>query len=1102
MVIQSVSYNKSGEVRRYLEDICNAGVRDAAQKAAGGLLAGMSAGRLFHIDKGLAPAAGLARDAQGRIFVSDEFNHRILVYGADFALIKTIGSSGDAGGQLRYPRGLALDADGNLYVADAWNHRISVFASDLSFSRTIGKLGDKRGEMDEPCGVAIVDGTMYVLEKSNHRVQVFGLDGKSRGAIGKRGSAEEQEQFYLTASSPEVFNSPVFEYPGAIAVDKNGNLYVADTNNHRVVKIAPNGDYDSSFNPSGLRYPVGLACDALGNVHVTQFDREGALAISPEGVCLYRYSPPGIEIPVAISISGGFVMVAGGMKAAVSAMEFDSAQMSGAALEDEFSFHLRYGFAAIRAGKWDDAIAHMELAPEAADKSPQKLVPVLPENDFVFPDGAPVAAGALKGLMALLDGYCDALWKEMDTLMEAKLVAADENADVALDLERAILLGSDATDQIVVARFRSIKKVLGLSAAIKKSACAMKKAEELMRRFAHAGFGVDMRLRRMAKNLKAITAWKCRKEEWYNAAAKEAPSLSFNSLPDERKVFARNEVRIDLLAYEFRLLWGFAIEQNHELASLACGNGGVPKESLAAYVSDATDFFFFCPEDFHSRLTCFISLDGLFRTLGAETAAALAGEKASAEMWQKLGKEDNIQHETAGGPYGLLPALWGVPSLSASTINAESWEKITDFYHAEFRKFINENVPLRSELIRSAQMQPMAEKSDPKQSSILLRKLSLLRFHNLFQDRYIGNMMAEYLIRYALFMLKDGPIPKAVRQRTADELEKLFAECSVGRVEADSESRATAAAIGAASDISEKQARRVQQALALMALEYTTMLCAHLALMREAMGRADTTAFAQAADMGGRLLRPLFPNGAAFGEGGKLFLAATNGIFVFTGGKCSGTFGGSGGMEGRLSVPLDIFPAPNGELLVTQASGRTVSVFTQDGRFVRELALKGDEGRTPLRIQMDGGGRLFISFMDGGDIALYDGEGNRIGSVEKKGGALEYLENLQGFLLKDGGLVAGGNGRFTVSSIDGKETREIVESDIAFGTISSMCGGEGGIVYATDFRNGMILSVDLKRKVVSRIASAGSVGPSALAAKDGVLAVCDNPTHRILFIRP
>jgi sugar lactone lactonase YvrE len=58
----------------------------------------------------------LAVDAQGYIYVADHSNHRVVVYGTDGKLVRTIGSRGNSDGQLQNPRGVAVDGQGNVYV--------------------------------------------------------------------------------------------------------------------------------------------------------------------------------------------------------------------------------------------------------------------------------------------------------------------------------------------------------------------------------------------------------------------------------------------------------------------------------------------------------------------------------------------------------------------------------------------------------------------------------------------------------------------------------------------------------------------------------------------------------------------------------------------------------------------------------------------------------------------------------------------------------------------------------------------------------------------------------------------------------------------------
>lgn len=63
-------------------------------------------------------------DSQGKVFVSDTGNKRIIIYDQDGNFISQIGSAGLAQGQFDEPVGLAIDNNNQLFIADTWNQRI------------------------------------------------------------------------------------------------------------------------------------------------------------------------------------------------------------------------------------------------------------------------------------------------------------------------------------------------------------------------------------------------------------------------------------------------------------------------------------------------------------------------------------------------------------------------------------------------------------------------------------------------------------------------------------------------------------------------------------------------------------------------------------------------------------------------------------------------------------------------------------------------------------------------------------------------------------------------------------------------------------------
>lgn len=195
--------------------------------------------------------------AKGRIYISDTASKVIHVYDLSRRRFFRFGFRFE--GKLEKPTGLSVDEQGRVYVADVLNKRIVIFDSHGLFLREI-----KHKEFLFPIGVASnADGSrIYVVDRggidsAHHQVWVFDKQGKLQFQFGGRGHGDGQ------------FNLPV-----DIAVAKNGEIYVLDAGNFRLQVFDAKGQYLRQWGSVGrglgqFARPRSLAVGADGNVYVS-----------------------------------------------------------------------------------------------------------------------------------------------------------------------------------------------------------------------------------------------------------------------------------------------------------------------------------------------------------------------------------------------------------------------------------------------------------------------------------------------------------------------------------------------------------------------------------------------------------------------------------------------------------------------------------------------------------------------------------------------------------------------------------------------------------------------------------------------------------------
>ena len=178
-------------------------------------------------DAGFVLINGLAIDDADRLFVSDSQAHRILVFNKDHK-----GEAAITQG-LVTPAGMAIDNENRfLYVADIGLDQVLVFDADtLTPIRAIGTPDTKHqssalGDFSKPTSVAIdEDGNVYVADMLNYRIEVFDADGKFIRTFGKHGDGPGY-----------------FAMPKGVAVDCDGHIWVTDTMQNRVHLFTQEGD--------------------------------------------------------------------------------------------------------------------------------------------------------------------------------------------------------------------------------------------------------------------------------------------------------------------------------------------------------------------------------------------------------------------------------------------------------------------------------------------------------------------------------------------------------------------------------------------------------------------------------------------------------------------------------------------------------------------------------------------------------------------------------------------------------------------------------------------------------------------------------------------
>lgn len=246
--------------------------------------------------------AGLTR-AGDMTFVLDTGNNRILQMDDSGHVAGVIGEALDGGARLDQPMAVASDGE-RLYVANALAGQVLVLTVAGEVDHAIQLETPAGGIEPRPIGIAVTgDGGLVVSDANNHRVLFLDSAGAVTAAAG---------------TGARAAGSDGFNVPAGLTVDAAGDVYVVDTLNGRVVKLAPDGRYLSEYGrladtAGSLARPKDVAVDAAGRVFVADSLQAAIEVFGPDGSYLGVIGRPEggdesahsiFEAPSAISLSG------------------------------------------------------------------------------------------------------------------------------------------------------------------------------------------------------------------------------------------------------------------------------------------------------------------------------------------------------------------------------------------------------------------------------------------------------------------------------------------------------------------------------------------------------------------------------------------------------------------------------------------------------------------------------------------------------------------------------------------------------------------------------------------------------------------------------
>jgi sugar lactone lactonase YvrE len=249
---------------------------------------------------------GLAVDGSGNLLIADVSNNRVREVFAATGVITTVAGTGTAGfsgdggvatmAELSSPAGVALDSSGNLFIADSFNHRIrevvpSGMITTIAGNGSSGFSGDggpaTAAGLDTPAGIGVDgSGDIFIINTFNARVREVSATTQLITTVAGNGMSG-----FAGDGGPAT--TAELGSPFGVAADSTGNIFVADTANHRIREVSAASGIINTIAGSHLGdgnlatratiSPIDVTADGSGDIFIADYGNNLVRKVSPTG---------------------------------------------------------------------------------------------------------------------------------------------------------------------------------------------------------------------------------------------------------------------------------------------------------------------------------------------------------------------------------------------------------------------------------------------------------------------------------------------------------------------------------------------------------------------------------------------------------------------------------------------------------------------------------------------------------------------------------------------------------------------------------------------------------------------------------------------------